>query len=263
MNVILYPNAKINLGLRVLEKRADGYHNLETVFLPVHEMRDILELVEAPEFSFTAYGRPYTLPGNDPERELCVRAWRLLEADFNLPPVAIHLYKQIPVGAGLGGGSSDAAFTLAGINRLFGLGLSESRLAGYAARLGSDCAFFCYNRPMCGRGRGDELTPVSAPTLQQILDPEQYRIRLVCPDIHVSTADAYGNIRPRQRTDRLEDLLLNPVETWKKNVCNDFEESVFRQYPRLAQLKEKLYAEGAVYAAMSGSGSTLFGIFRS
>ena len=272
--MILYPNAKINIGLNVLEKREDGFHNLETLFYPVgvvenpsdglvpQQVVDVLEIVEAPELQMHQYGIEY--PG-DPMDNLCVKAYKALKQDFDIPPVAIHLYKKIPVGAGLGGGSSDAAFTLRGLNEMFSLGLSDAQLAAYAATLGSDCAFFIYNRPMIGTGRGEILEPAEISPL------DEYEIRMVYPPYFVSTAAAYGGIVPRNKraangekfdSRQLVEMLRNPVETWRECVVNDFETTVFAKIPELAPYKDELYAQGAVYASMSGSGSSFFGIFR-
>lgn len=259
--MILYPNAKINLGLSVLQKREDGFHNLETLFYPV-EAKDVLEIVESSGLQMHQYGIEY--PG-DPMDNLCVKAYRALAADFDIPPVEIHLYKKIPVGAGLGGGSADAAFTLRGLNEMYSLGLSNDRLSEYAATLGSDCAFFVYNRPMLGTGRGEILEPVEIPSL------EGYEIKLVFPPYFVSTAAAYGGIVPRDKrvangenvdTRSIVEILRQPVEYWKDSLTNDFEKTVFAKIPQLAAYKDELYAEGAVYASMSGSGSAFFGIFK-
>ena len=192
----------------------------------------------------------------DPLKDLTVRAWQALSADFDLPSVKIFLEKTSPVGAGLGGGSADAAVALRMLDKLFGLGLPDETLAAYAARLGSDCAFFVYNRPMFGEGRGERLSPFD-------LDLSSYSIRLVIPEgISVSTAEAYRGIVPAIPETPLREVLRQPVSTWKEGLVNDFESTVFALHPRLAQLKEQLYAEGAVYAAMSGSGSALFGLFK-
>ncbi|MBR5856614.1 MAG: 4-(cytidine 5'-diphospho)-2-C-methyl-D-erythritol kinase [Bacteroidales bacterium] len=265
--MILYPNAKINIGLKVLNKREDGFHNLETLFYPVG-LADILEVVESNELGMEQYGIgiPAVAGKNelmDPQANLCVKAYRLLKEDFDIPPVAIYLHKNIPVGAGLGGGSSDAAHTILAINKLYNLNLTNSEMAQYASRLGSDCAFFIYNEPMMGRGRGEILTPFALDSLAD------YTIKLVHPPVYVSTADAYRGIVPRDlqslsMLDRrpLEELLQQPVGKWKESVVNDFETTVFAKYPLLAEYKKTLYDEGALYAAMSGSGSTLFGIFE-
>lgn len=259
--MVLYPNAKINIGLNVIEKRVDGFHNLETLFYPV-EAYDVLEIVESSELKMFQYGIEY--PG-DAMDNLCVKAYKLLQKEYNIPQVEIHLYKKIPVGAGLGGGSSDAAFTLKGLNEMFNLSLPDKKLWEYASMLGSDCPFFIYNKPMLGTGRGEILEAV------EIADLSNYRIELVYPPYFVSTADAYRGIVSRKvRSERgeifndkpLVELLNNPVETWKDNVVNDFEITVFDKIPQLADYKEELYKRGAVYASMSGSGSAMFGIFR-
>lgn len=262
--MILYPNAKINIGLKVLRKREDGFHELETLFYPV-ELADILEVVEGPELKIEQYGIGIpAVAGREglmaPEDNICIKAYRLLAADFDIPPVEIYLQKNIPVGAGLGGGSSDAAHTILAIDKLYNLNLTKSQMAQYASRLGSDCAFFIYNTPMMGRGRGEILTPF-------ILDQlKGFTIKLVHPPVFVSTADAYRGIVPRnvngQGGASLEELLQQPIGKWKDNVVNDFETTVFAKYPLLAEYKKALYEEGAIYAAMSGSGSTLFGIFE-
>ena len=259
--MLSYPNAKINIGLNVLEKRPDGFHNLETVFYPVPDS-DILEITESSFLKMHRYGIEY--PG-DPEDNLCMKAYGLLKEDFGIPPVEIHLYKRLPVGAGLGGGSSDAAFTLKMLNEMFGLELTREQLMDYAGRLGSDCPFFIYNKPMLGRGRGEILTPVP----ENIL--EGYEIRLVFPPYFISTKQAYGGVTPRNvRKERgeqinetpLSSLVRRPVEEWKDLIGNDFEKHIFAAMPELGSLKEELYGQGAAYASMSGSGSALFGIFK-
>ena len=262
MNIVLYPRPKINIGLRVTARRSDGYHDIETLFFPVDNWReDILEIIEADSVSMNYYGTPFELPGGDIEKELCVKAYRLLQREFDLPPVGIYLCKNIPVGAGMGGGSSDAAWTLRGLNELFHLGLSDGRLAEYAARLGSDCPFFIYSRPMYGSGRGEVLTPCTSTAVTQL--QEQYRIKVIAPGIHVSTAEAYASLTPDPSGRGLSDLLDTlPVEEWKDRILNDFEGPVFSRYPALARLKQSLYDEGAVYASMSGSGSAVYGIFK-
>ena len=259
--MILYPNAKINIGLNVIEKRVDGFHNLETLFYPV-EAYDILEIVESDTLKMFQYGIDY--PGEVMDN-LCVRAYNLLKSEYNIPPVEIHLYKRIPVGAGLGGGSSDAAFTLKGLNDLFNLSIPDKKLWEYASMLGSDCPFFIYNKPMLGTGRGEILSEV------EITDLSDYSIELVYPPYFVSTADAYRGIVPRNGRERngekfkeqsLVEMLKEPVESWKDNVTNDFEITVFNKIPQLAEYKEDLYKRGAVYASMSGSGSAMFGVFK-
>lgn len=259
--MILYPNAKINIGLNVIEKRVDGFHNLETLFYPV-EAYDILEIVESDTLKMFQYGIDY--PGEVMDN-LCVRAYNLLKSEYNIPPVEIHLYKRIPVGAGLGGGSSDAAFTLKGLNDLFNLSIPDKKLWEYASMLGSDCPFFIYNKPMLGTGRGEILSEV------EITDLSDYRIELVYPPYFISTADAYRGIVPRNvrelngekfKGQSLVEMLKEPVESWKDNVTNDFEITVFNKIPELAKYKEDLYKRGAVYASMSGSGSAMFGVFK-
>lgn len=259
--MIVYPNAKINIGLRVLDKRPDGFHNLETVFYPV-PVSDILEIVPARELAMYQYGIEY--PGDSMDN-LCVKAYHILQQDFDIPPVEIHLYKKIPVGAGLGGGSSDAAFTLKVLDTLFQLGQTQEQLANYAARLGSDCPFFIYNTPMLGTGRGEVLTPITVESL------ENYTIKVIYPPYFVSTADAYRGIIPRNlREERGEvlpktsfmELLKHTPDTWSGKIENDFETTVFAKYPQLENYKMQLYEQGAVYASMSGSGSAMFGIFR-
>lgn len=280
--MILYPNAKINIGLKVLRKRDDGFHELETLFYPV-ELADILEVVEGKELKIEQYGIGIpAVAGKEglmnPEENICVKAYRALAADFDIPPVEIYLHKNIPVGAGLGGGSSDAAHTILAIDKLYNLNLTHSQMAQYASSLGSDCAFFIYNKPMMGRGRGEILTPYTLDSLAN------YTIKLVHPPVFVSTADAYRGIVTRALYEqkyagvaqeqipqetlqfldkrRLEELLQQPVGKWRDSVINDFETTVFAKYPLLAEYKKSLYEEGAIYAAMSGSGSTLFGIFE-
>ena len=247
--MLLYPNAKINLGLNVVRKRSDGYHDIETLFFPVTDVCDVLEIVPSDGF------RMNVLNCDIGGENLCEKAWNLLSARFGIDPVTINLYKKIPMGAGLGGGSADAAFTLAGLNSLFGLGLPESELAGLASQLGSDCAFFIYNRPMLARGRGEILTPFDFS-----LDGHQLRI-FPQDNVFVSTKEAYAGISPRAPRHRIESIVRRPVEEWRGLLVNDFEETVFARYPSLAAAKQALYDEGAVYAAMSGSGSALFGIF--
>lgn len=247
------PDVKINLGLHILRCREDGFHDLETLFLPYGGISDGLEIVEAEEFAF----RPSANVTWD--NDLTVRAYNLLKADFDLPPVEIRLDKKSPVGAGLGSGSSDAAFTLCMLNDMFRLGLDDAALAGYAARLGSDCAFFVYNRPMFGEGRGEILTPYE-------IDLSGYEIRVEIPQgVSVSTKEAYSKVVPRNLLPEqmsLREALSRPVEEWKDCLVNDFEPSVFALYPQIEALKNSMYERGAVYASMSGSGSSVFGIFR-
>ena len=332
--MIVCPNAKINLGLEVLRRRDDGYHDIETVFVPVPGLRDVLEIVKAPEAALFQYGTPC---GVEVEKNLCFKAFRLMHELYGIGNINIFLYKNIPMGAGLGGGSSDAAFTLLAINDVFELGLSLDTLAGIAAQLGSDCPFFIYNQPMFASGRGEILEPYP-------LDLTGYHIEVVTPGIHISTPEAYkgvdaikfgigaddvlaaemlqaidsadasrppfpllcsaldeslakrGDILPEafsrlrncgaaseeivrvgNRRDEptgpersyfgaqgagLKERIAAGVEHWRENVVNDFEAYAFAKYPILAQIKQSLYDRGAVYAAMTGSGSTLYGIFQ-
>lgn len=278
--MISNPNVKINLGLNVLRKREDGFHDLETLFVPYFGISDTLEIVSGDDFSRTSaalfgkYAPEMIAQGMsddgklmitiaraegvdwDPLKDLCAKAYLILSEDFDLPPVKIFLEKTSPVGAGLGGGSADAAFTLKMLNEICSLGLDEDRLAGYAARLGSDCAFFIYNRPMIGEGRGEILTEYS-------LDLEGLDLQVLTPEgVAVSTADAYRGIRPSEPEVSLREALSRPVDQWKDCLVNDFEVTVFDKYPELAAIKKSLYDSGAVYASMSGSGSALFALYK-
>ena len=297
--MITNPNVKINLGLNVLRKREDGFHDLETLFVPYFGISDTLEIVVGDDYSrtsaalFTKYGKltpiktegvfgveaeegdaPKIVQGIsedgklmitiaraegvdwDPMKDLTVKAYNILAEDFQLPPVKIFLEKTSPVGAGLGGGSADAAFALKMLNELCALELNEGQLAGYASRLGSDCAFFIYNRPMIGEGRGEVLT-------EYPIDLERYDLQVLTPEgIAVSTKDAYSGIRPHLPEVQLREALSRPVEEWDGILVNDFEETVFAKYPELAAIKRSLYDSGAIYASMSGSGSALFALYR-
>ena len=250
--MIVHPNAKINLGLNVLEKRSDGFHSIETVFYPIG-MRDALEIIVSPDhrFSFTSSGR--NIPG-DPESNLCVRAWKDFSAIYCLPPVKIHLHKVIPMGSGLGGGSSDGAFTITLLDSLFSLNLSKETMIGHARKLGSDCAFFCINKPVFATGKGDKFNPIS-------LCLPDYKILVVVPGINMNTAAAYGMITPQIPGNHIQDLVSQPMINWENTLKNDFEIPVFRQFPQISKLKERLYKIGAVYASMSGSGVAVYGIF--
>ena len=275
--MITRPNVKINLGLNVLRKRPDGFHDLETLFVPYPGISDVLEIVTGDDYSRTLGGLQERYPSLaqaispdgklmitiaraegvdwDPLKDLTAKAYMLLAQEFKLPPMKIFMEKLSPVGAGLGGGSADAAFALRMISELAGLDLPDAALAGYAATLGSDCAFFVYNRPMFGSGRGEVLEPYD-------LNLDGYHIEVIIPEgISVSTADAYRGIVPRIPSVPLREVLRSPVPTWRNSLVNDFEETVFAKYPALASVKQEIYARGAVYAAMSGSGSAFFGIF--
>ncbi|HVI43777.1 MAG TPA: 4-(cytidine 5'-diphospho)-2-C-methyl-D-erythritol kinase [Chitinophaga sp.] len=249
--MIVFPNCKINLGLYITGKRPDGYHELETVFFPL-PVKDALEVISDTALTFQSSG--IAVPGNAADN-LCLKAFHLLQQDFpELQPVSIHLHKHIPIGAGLGGGSSDAAFMLMLLNSKYQLGLSDIQLIDYAARLGSDCPFFIYNKPCFATGRGEVMEPIS-------LDLTGYSFLLVHPGIHVNTGWAFGQIRPQAAAHSLLDTITLPVSEWKDVMKNDFEEPVFRAHPALQEIKAKMYAHGAVYAAMSGSGSAIIGIF--
>ena len=249
--MILFPPAKINLGLRVLHKRPDGYHEIDSCMIAI-PMYDVLELLPAEQFSFRQTG--LTIDG-DPEANLCVKAYRLMEKHFNVPPTMIHLRKEIPMGAGLGGGSADAAFVLRGLRDLYAIPCSDAFLCELAAQLGSDCPFFIVDHAQIASGRGEVLQPID-------LTLKGYFLKVVNPGIHVGTREAYAGIQFPDQTERVEDVLALPIEDWKDRLINDFEGSIFALHPELEAIKAKLYEEGAIYAAMSGSGSTLFGIFR-
>ncbi|MHB1178905.1 MAG: 4-(cytidine 5'-diphospho)-2-C-methyl-D-erythritol kinase [Daejeonella sp.] len=249
--MILFPNAKINIGLNIINKRADGFHNLETVFYPVM-VRDVLEVVESKELSFTSSGS--AVPGN-PDDNLCLKSYHLLSQDIKLPPVHIHLHKNIPIGAGLGGGSSDASFLIRLMNEKFDLGLSIEEMENYASRVGSDCAFFIKNIPVYASERGDKLAKIE-------LNLSQYYIILVMPPIRVATSDAFKKIIPAPSSS-LKELIEAPVESWKYSIENDFESPVFSKNPEIKAIKDSLDDAGALYASMSGSGSSVYGIFES
>ena len=278
--MITNPNVKINFGLNVLRKREDGFHDLETLFVPYFGIHDTLEIVVGDDYSrtsaalFAKYASDMIAQGIsedgrlmitiaraegvdwDPLKDLTAKAYYILAEDFKLPPVKIFLEKTSPVGSGLGGGSADAAFALKMLNELCELGLSEEQLAGYASRLGSDCALFIYNRPMIGEGRGEILT-------EYPIDLSAYDLQVLTPEgVAVSTKEAYAGIRPHLPEVPLRDALARPVEEWAQVLVNDFEESVFANHPELAAIKRSLYDSGAVYASMSGSGSALFAIYR-
>lgn len=305
--MITNPNVKINLGLNILRKREDGFHDLETLFVPYFGIHDTLEIIAGDDYSrtsaalFAKYGEgvpatqgtqkpegvfgvethqndaPKIAQGMsddgslmitiareegvdwDPLKDLCAKAYFILAEDFKLPPVKMFLEKTSPVGAGLGGGSADAAFTLKMLNEMCGLGLTQQQLADYASRLGSDCAFFIYNRPMIGEGRGEILTEYDGH-----FSFSNYELQVLTPaGVAVSTKEAYSGIRPHLPEQSLREVLSRPVEEWKGLLVNDFEETVFAKHPELAAIKSSLYDSGAVYASMSGSGSALFAIYKS
>ncbi len=250
--MIVFPNAKINLGLQITEKRSDGFHNIETVFYPV-PIYDILEIIKTKESKseFSNSG----IPINDSGDNLCQKAYRLLSDKFELPSVKIHLHKQIPIGAGLGGGSADATFTLKAINEMFDLQISKSQLEQFSEQLGSDCPFFVRNTPALATGKGEILSPIS-------VNIQDYHVGIVFPKIHISSALAYSNIIPKPSQRSIASVLEIPINEWHELLHNQFEDSVFINYPEIQQIKEKLYKLGAIYASMSGSGSAVYGIFK-
>ncbi len=250
--MVAFPHCKINLGLHVISRREDGYHNIETCFYPV-PWTDILEIIPSKEFAFTSSGS--IIPGKEVDN-LCVKAYQLLKEQFKLDPVKIHLHKVLPTGAGLGGGSSDAVFTLRLLNSVFELKLSTIQVKEFASLLGSDCAFFVEDKPMLGSGRGEQLTDLQ-------LSLKDYYLVVVKPDIHVSTAEAYSGVKPQLPVYSVSEVLARPISEWKEYLVNDFEKSVFKKYPSIEAIKKNLYDHGAVYASMSGSGSSVYGIFQS
>lgn len=249
--MLVFPNAKINLGLNVVNRREDGFHNIETVFYPV-ALTDILEVLPAKSFLFRSTGIPVQGEVAD---NLAVKAWYLLLSLFNMPPIKVHLHKVIPTGAGLGGGSADGAFMLQLLNRMFDLELSDEQLKRLAAQLGADCPFFIENKPVSATGIGNILTPVE-------LDLSRYHLVIVKPPFSVNTADAYKSVIPEKPAVPVSEVILKPVEKWRDCLINDFEKPVFKQFPQVKEIKDKLYNLGAVYAAMSGSGSAVYGLFH-
>jgi 4-diphosphocytidyl-2-C-methyl-D-erythritol kinase len=258
--MITFPNAKINIGLNIVGCRADGYHDLETVFYPI-PLEDALEIVPVPseksleqqtKCHLHCYGNP--IEGKE-EDNLVVKAYHLLDADFHLPAVSISLFKHIPSEAGLGGGSSDATYTLKMLNELFNLNLSASQLKSYAVKLGADCPFFVDNVPALAKGIGEQLTPIN-------FSLKGYHLLLVKPEISISTREAFDGIIPRKPNIPVEKSIFCPIGQWKDTIQNDFEKSVFPQHGSLEEIKNRLYREGALFASMSGSGSTLYGIFK-
>lgn len=252
--MIVFPNAKINIGLNVVEKRPDGYHNIETVFYPIG-LSDVLEVEPSEtctDYSFSSSG---VMLDGDPEDNLIVKAYRLLRSEYQFPAVDISLIKQIPFGAGLGGGSSDAAFMLKTINELFALRITPRKLEKIASRLGADCPVFIKNRPVFAAGIGNVFTFID-------LSLKGYFLLLVKPDIHVSTPEAYSLVIPEKPELSLQELIKQPISEWRATVKNDFEKSVFAVQPAIGEIKNNLYEMGAIYASMSGSGSSVYGIFE-
>ncbi len=249
--MISFPHCKINLGLHVAGKRSDGFHDLSSCFYPVPRT-DILEIIPAQEFSFSLSGMEVLGASED---NLCVKAYQLIKKYFDISPAKIHLHKTIPIGAGLGGGSADAAFTLRLLCQVFDLKISNDQLKYYAAQLGSDCTFFLQDQPMMGSGRGEILSPT-------LVNLKGKQLVLVKPNIHISTSEAYENISPHRSTNSIDEILKSPVKEWRGKLKNDFEESIFITHPALGAVKEKLYLLGAMYSSMSGSGASVFGIFE-
>ncbi len=254
--MVTFPNAKINLGLNIVEKRPDGYHNLETLFYPV-ALQDVLEATPRNtdadgNYSITMFNAPFEGKSED---NLVIKAYNALAADYTLPGLDFFLHKNIPTGAGLGGGSADAAFALKMINEMTSLSLSDNELEKYAARIGADCAFFVRNKPAFATGIGNILTPAECSL-------KGYYLALVKPEVHISTKDAYALVTPQKPEVSIEDIVKRPVAEWRGVLKNDFETSVFAKYPEIAEIKTRLYSIGAEYASMSGSGSAFFGIFK-
>jgi 4-diphosphocytidyl-2-C-methyl-D-erythritol kinase len=250
--MVVFPNAKINLGLHVVKKREDGFHDIETVFYPLN-LLEVLELLPSDTQKSTFSSSGINIPSNE-EGNLVLQAYNLLAKDFALPSFQFRLHKLIPIGAGLGGGSADASFTIKAINTECELGLNEDEMEKYATKLGSDCPFFIRNHVTCATGKGDVFHDVKCSLKGKYL-------LLINPKIHVSTALAYSGVIPEQRNISIPQILSQPIDQWKNSLGNDFEKSVFETYPELAELKDKIYAKGALYASMSGSGSTMYGIF--
>ncbi len=248
--MLAFPTTKINLGLYLTEKRSDNFHSILSCFYPV-QWSDVLEIVPSETFEFLQTG--LQVPGN-PEDNLCVKAYNLLKNDFDLPNVRIHLHKIIPMGAGLGGGSSDAAFVLKTLNNSLKLGIGREKLMEYAAVLGSDCAFFIPNKTSIATGRGEILEDFK-------IDLSGTKIVIVYPDIHISTAEAFADVKPKTFEGDFKALLAEP-EKWKDQLRNQFEETIFLKYPLLDEIKQQLYKSGAFYASMSGSGSSIYGLFK-
>ena len=253
--MIYYSPAKINLGLQILERRNDGFHNLRSVMYPI-PLCDIIEISQFPDQDIPIrFSQSGIRIEDHPDHNLCVKAWRLMSSELLLPPVAIHLHKQIPVGAGLGGGSSNASIVMTGLNTLVPSPVSPGRLSELAGQLGSDCPFFLQKLPMMMEGRGEGLSRVN-------VSLNTYYLVLLFPEIHISTAEAYAAVSPAMPDLHLRQLIEGPLDHWKNQVLNDFEKSAFKRYPLLETLKLTLYKAGALYASMSGSGSSLYGIFK-
>jgi len=255
--MLFFPNAKINIGLNITEKRPDGFHNIETVFYPIG-LCDILEFTEIKDPSKGIASNLISSGiyiGNNKNENLCIKAYYLFKNDFNLPKIDIHLHKKIPIGAGLGGGSSDSAFMLRKLNEYFQLNLSNQKLNSYADKLGSDCTFFIENKPVFAVEKGNKLKIVN-------LNLSDYYIMLVYPNIHINTSEAFSKINTIKPDSSLEKIVQEPIENWKNLIKNDFEPVIFKKHPIIEEIKNKLYSNGAIYASMSGSGSAVYGIFK-
>lgn len=249
--MVVFPHCKVNLGLFVIEKRADGYHNIETVFYPT-TLCDVLEIVKSND------GTKLTVTGietGSAEDNLCMKAYKLLQSDFKIGPVHMHLHKNIPVGSGLGGGSSDAVYTLKALNELFGLQFTDAQYYKYARQLGSDCSFFVNHKPQLAFEKGDIFKPVQ-------LNLSDYYLVIIVPDVSVNTAHAYSKIKPQNSRETLHKIISLPIQEWRYELYNDFEFVIFKMHPEIAAIKDTLYKQGALYASMSGSGSAVYGIFE-
>jgi 4-diphosphocytidyl-2-C-methyl-D-erythritol kinase len=249
--MICFPNAKINLGLHVLEKRADNFHQIETVMVPVNWC-DALEFQTSGQFNLTTYGMNEKWNSDE---NLVTKAWRILHEKYAIPALEVNLYKSIPAGSGLGGGSSDAAFFIKTLNNAFLLGMNVEKMKLLASELGSDCSFFIENKPMLVSGKGEILEPIN-------LNLKNYYVLIVKPGKCLSTTEAYRYVNPKNPTEKLANIIQKPIHFWKNELKNDFEEIAFEIIPELAGLKEQLYRAGAIYASLSGSGSAIYGIFE-
>jgi len=250
--MVTFPNCKINLGLNITGKRPDGYHNLETIFFPI-TIKDVLEIISADKTELTLSGNGIDIPA---EENICIKAYQLLKKDFSeLPAIKIHLHKTIPSGAGLGGGSADGSFILKMLNDKYQLNLFTDQLISYGLQLGSDCPFFIINKPCLATSRGEILEEIK-------IDLSAYKILIINPGIHINTGWAFTQLTPALPAKSIKEIIQQPISTWKDELKNDFEEPVFKQYPEIRSIKETLYNNGAIYAAMSGSGSSVFGLFE-
>ncbi len=255
--MVSFPNCKINLGLHITGKRTDGFHNLETVFYPI-DIKDAIEIIPTTsdkDILFTSSGKIVTVKEED---NLCVKAYKILKKDYpQIDNVKMHLHKNIPMGAGLGGGSANASAVLVLLNDLFALNITTEKLIEYALQLGSDCPFFILNKPSFASSRGEVLQPAQ-------IDISAYKIMIVNPGIHVNTGNAFAALNPSDfsTAGQLENIVTRNIHSWKEGLKNDFEKSVFKQYPQIEKIKNTMYANGAIYSAMSGTGSTVFGIFE-